>query len=273
MTSEPHIPLDPADPDRIRTTFGSIARRYDLANHLLSLGIDRSWRRRAVKLTAPSPADTLLDMCCGTGDFAFAFARAGVASITGCDFSEEMIQLAQTKQQRFTRTNKTSNTHFQWKVADCSAADFADCSFDIISCAFGIRNMADLRKSLAEMHRLLKPSGRLCILEFTLPRNPIVRAVYLLYFKYILPLAGGLISGRFSAYRHLASSVCKWHANVDLPAQLQNAGFTDIRTTPLSLGIAAACTATRSASAHDSRLSSFPHPSHLSPTKQINNPH
>ena len=221
--------------ESVKNVFNSIAFRYDLANHLLSFGTDYRWRRTAVKMTNPAKDDHLLDMCCGTGDLSFAFAKAGIAKITGADFSPEMIELAKHKQ-----TKRTfPDTEFNWTVTDCTATDFDPESFDIISCAFGIRNMADLHKGLTEIHRLLKPAGRACILEFTLPPNPLVRPAYLIYFRYLLPLIGGLVTGKFKAYKYLADSVRKWDAEVDLTQELKNAGFTKVTTKPLSLGIAA----------------------------------
>jgi demethylmenaquinone methyltransferase/2-methoxy-6-polyprenyl-1,4-benzoquinol methylase len=130
-------------------------------------------------------------------------------------------------------------------VGDCTATDFEDGSFDIISCAFGVRNMANPQKGLREMHRLLRPGGRACILEFTLPKNLLIRALYMVYFRWILPLIGGVISGKLSAYRYLADSVCKWAEEVDLAGQLKEAGFDSVEVRPLSFGIAALYLAVR----------------------------
>jgi demethylmenaquinone methyltransferase/2-methoxy-6-polyprenyl-1,4-benzoquinol methylase len=221
--------------EKVKNVFNSIAFRYDLANHLLSFGTDYRWRRIAVKMTNPAKDDHLLDMCCGTGDLSFSFAKAQTPKITGADFSPEMIELARQKQ------NKRSfpQTEFNWTVADCTATGFDPESFDIISCAFGVRNLADLPKGLTEMHRLLTPAGRACILEFTLPKNPLVKFAYLLYFRYLLPLIGGLITGKLAAYKYLADSVQKWDSDIDLPTELKNAGFQQVTTKPLSFGIAA----------------------------------
>jgi demethylmenaquinone methyltransferase/2-methoxy-6-polyprenyl-1,4-benzoquinol methylase len=179
-------------------------------------------------------------MCCGTGDLAFSFAAgpAKLKKITGCDLSPEMVELAKEKQKQL-RSEK-SLPEFEWAVADCTATDFENESFDIISCAFGVRNMENLPNGLTEMHRLLRPGGRACILEFSLPKGMLMRWVYLIYLNWILPLLGGIISGRFSAYRYLAKSVKQWSQTVDLQAELKNAGFNSVVTKKLSLAVVTA---------------------------------
>ncbi|RKY08623.1 MAG: dimethylmenaquinone methyltransferase [Planctomycetota bacterium] len=220
--------------------FGGIARRYDLANHVLSCGVDFYWRRAAAAMAAPGAGDRVLDMCCGTGDFAFAFARAraDTGRITGCDFSPEMIELAGIKESKFKRRRKYAAVAMDWRVCDCAATEFETESFDIVSCAFGVRNMADLSAGLEEMYRLLRPGGRVCILDFSLPKNAVIRAAYLPYFRWILPVLGGLISGDYSAYRYLAESVRRWDRQVDIAALLHKAGFREVVARPLTSGIA-----------------------------------
>ena len=239
MSSPEHNETETERSQRVRTVFGSIARRYDLANHVLSFGVDFRWRWIAVAMTNPAKDDRLLDMCCGTGDLAFAFGRGGVGHVTGCDFSAEMVELAKIKQDKLGRRNKTGDAVFEWQVGDCTATEFEDGSFDIISCAFGVRNMANLQKGLREMHRLLRPGGRVCILEFTLPKNLLVRALYMVYFRWVLPLIGGIISGKLGAYRYLADSVCRWDREIDLAGELTAAGFERVEVKPLSFGISA----------------------------------
>jgi len=226
----------------VNRLFGSIATKYDLANHVLSLGIDNLWRKKSVRLTRPAKEDRLLDMCSGTGDFAMAFAKSenGPGEITCCDFSGEMLAGAEVK---FAKLNAKSNVSFS--VQDCTATDLAESSFDIISCGFGVRNMADLDKGLGEMKRLLKPGGKVCILEFTLPKNPIIRFGYLAYFRFVLPLIGGMLTGDIGAYRYLVSSVREWDKDVDLPKRLEAAGFKMKSAEPVSLGIACIYTAHR----------------------------
>ena len=223
---------------QLGAVFGGIASRYDLANHVLSCGVDFCWRRTAVAMAAPGTGDRLLDMCCGTGDFAFAFARAGAGRITGCDFSSKMIELAGIKERKFKRRTKYADLVMDWQVCDCTATEFESESFDIVSCAFGVRNIADLSAGLKEMYRLLRPGGRVCILEFSLPKNVVIRAVYLPYFRWILPVLGGLISGDYGAYRYLAESVRRWDRQVDMGAELHKTGFCEVVVRPLTFGIA-----------------------------------
>ncbi|MBE0537211.1 MAG: bifunctional demethylmenaquinone methyltransferase/2-methoxy-6-polyprenyl-1,4-benzoquinol methylase UbiE [Phycisphaerae bacterium] len=229
---------------KVRDIFGRIAPRYDLANHVLSLGIDFHWRKKAVRLMQPLAGRRVLDMCCGTGDLTLAFTRAG-ANVVGCDFSPDMVELAALKETRLRARGKLPDTPITWRIDDCTATGFDAQSFDIVSCAFGVRNMADHSAGVAEMHRLLRPGGTVCILEFSLPTNPIVRAAYLTYFRWIMPLVGGLITGRTAAYRYLRDSVRKWHENVDLAAELRSAGFENIQAAPLTLGITTLYRATR----------------------------
>ena len=195
------------------------------------MGIDKLWRKKASQLTAPSPDDILIDMCCGTGDFAAAFTKLQIppASITACDFSEEMILAAQKKMGALPITFATE---------DCTATTYSDNSFDIATCAFGARNLADLDKGIGEMHRLLKANGKVCILEFSLPKFKPIRLLYLAYFIYILPILGWIITGDLPAYKYLVSSVRKWDKEIDLPKKLSEHGFEMKFEKPVSFGIA-----------------------------------
>jgi len=227
------------DSEKISGMFDGIAGRYDLANHLLSGGVDFLWRRLAVKLAGVKKSDAVLDMCCGTGDLAFCFAKNSEAEkVVGCDFSEEMVRLAKLKDERFAKKRKFEDTSFEWAVGDCTATSYADESFDVISCGFGVRNMSDLDRGLGEMRRLLKVGGRVCVLEFTLPECSILRPVYLLYLRYVLPILGAIITGEHSAYRYFADSIVKWDAKVDLEKSLEAAGLEKVTVKPLSKGIA-----------------------------------
>lgn len=215
----------------IQNLFGSISGRYDLANHVLSMGVDIHWRNLSARLLRPADNNKLLDMCCGTGDFAAAFEKMQncPAEIIGCDFSAEMVQAAQ---------NKYHNTQVQFSVQDCTETNFDDCSFDLISCGFGVRNFTNLDKGLAEMYRLLKVGGKVCILEFSLPKFKPIRWLYLAYFKYILPIIGGIIAGDFAAYRYFVNSVIHWDSKVDLKEKLEKKGFKMQLQKPLTFGIA-----------------------------------
>lgn len=224
---------------KISGMFDRIASRYDLANHLLSGGVDFLWRRLAVRLAGPKTGDVVLDMCCGTGDLAFCFAaRSEVSKVVGCDFSGEMVRLARQKEQKLAKKGKFGDTEFEWNVADCTATSYQSESYDIISCGFGVRNMDDLDAGLAEMHRLLKTGGRACIIEFTLPKNALFRPMYLFYLRYILPIFGAIITRKLSAYRYFADSIVKWDRDVDLSKSLKAAGLEKVTVKPLSKGIA-----------------------------------
>jgi demethylmenaquinone methyltransferase / 2-methoxy-6-polyprenyl-1,4-benzoquinol methylase len=219
--------------------FNGIANRYDLANHILSAGTDIRWRKIAARLTNPDTNDKVLDMCCGTGDLAISFAKLvpTPAEIIGLDFSEEMINHAGVK---YTSSSKNRNyeTKIRFSVQDCTSTNFADASFDIISCGFGIRNFTDLDKGLNEMARLLKTNGKTCIIEFSLPKIGFLRLLYLAYFKYILPILGGIITGDFSAYRYFVKSVIDWDKNINLTEKLTRHGFEILTIKPLTFGIA-----------------------------------
>ena len=226
--------------NKIRRLFCEIAGSYDLANHLLSLGSDIRWRKKAARAINLQPGEEVLDMCCGTGALTNAFVKeqAELKRIIGCDFSNVMIELARKKQEELMKKSKPGFENIQWQEVDCSATGLEDNSFDVVSCALGLRNMVDLKAALKEMRRVLRENGRVCILEFSLPCNVLMRWGYLLYFKFVLPLIGGLISGKFGAYRYLVNSVRKWDSEVDLASELKQAGFGDVQVRPLSLGIA-----------------------------------
>jgi demethylmenaquinone methyltransferase / 2-methoxy-6-polyprenyl-1,4-benzoquinol methylase len=224
---------------QIKTIFDTIARRYDLANRLLSMGTDSCWRRKAVQLSAPASGQALLDMCCGTGDLVFGFMKAQphLKMITGCDFSDEMISLSEKKQARISTLPKTE-TAINWLRRDCLETGLEDETFDIVSCAFGVRNMTNLQKGLTEMYRLVKRGGKICILEFSLPGNTAIRLVYLFYFRFILPVFAALITGRLKEYKYLVTSVMKWHEHINLPNELLQIGFAEVTEYKHSFGLA-----------------------------------
>jgi demethylmenaquinone methyltransferase/2-methoxy-6-polyprenyl-1,4-benzoquinol methylase len=177
----------------VREMFGRIAPRYDLLNHLLSLDVDKTWRRRVAKQYSAILHDAnarVLDLCCGTGDLAFAFRKEAPqgAAITGSDFVPEMLVRARAKA-------AASGAKVNFVEADALALPFADGSFDLVSCAFGFRNLANYERGLLEIHRVLKPGGAVAILEFAEPRGRVFGALYRIYFRRILPRLGGWISG------------------------------------------------------------------------------
>jgi len=210
----------------VREMFGRIAPRYDLLNHLLSLDIDKVWRRRVARKFSSllrDPHAKVLDLCCGTGDLAFAFRKEAPvgAEIIGSDFVPEMLVRAREKA-------SAARAAVEFVEADALALPFADSAFDLVSCAFGFRNLANYERGLQEIRRVLKPGGSAAILEFSEPRGKLFGALYRFYFRNVLPRLGGLISGNSSAYTYLPRSVSKFPSPEDLKAQFEQAGFSAV---------------------------------------------
>jgi demethylmenaquinone methyltransferase/2-methoxy-6-polyprenyl-1,4-benzoquinol methylase len=211
---------------RVQEMFGRIAPRYDLLNHLLSLDVDKIWRRRvARKFSAAlrNPNARILDLCCGTGDLAFALRREAQtgAEIIGSDFVPEMLIRARAKA-------SAAGAAVEFVEADALHLPFPDASFDLVTCAFGFRNLANYERGLQEIRRVLKPGGAAGILEFAEPPGKLFGALYRFYFRHILPRLGGLISGNSSAYAYLPSSVSKFPPPEELNSQFERAGFADV---------------------------------------------
>lgn len=206
-------------------SFNLIARRYDLLNRVLSFGIDRYWRSRVVSLLPNRQNLHALDVATGTGDLALSMARknTNVIGVTGVDIADDMLSIGREKIDHAGFSAMIDLQH-----GNAENLHFKDASFDVVTIAFGLRNVRDKTQALFEMKRVLKPGGRLMVLEFSIPRNPIIRALYLFYFRHILPRVGGWISGDYEAYRYLNASVEKFDASV----------LSDMRAIPLSFGIA-----------------------------------
>jgi demethylmenaquinone methyltransferase/2-methoxy-6-polyprenyl-1,4-benzoquinol methylase len=227
----------------IRDMFDKIAPRYDLLNRLLSLGIDRRWRRFAVRQLAVPKDGMVLDIATGTGDVALEIARQTETSvkIVGSDFTQGMLVLGR---------DKIADSAYRDRIvlvnAPCEAMPHPDGIFDGITIAFGIRNVVDRQQGLREMARVLKPGGRAAILEFATPRNRLFRAVYYFYFLRVLPWLGGLLSQR-SAYQYLPDSVLEFPDRETFKGMMEQAGFVDVRIHDLTGGIAAVHVGTRAA--------------------------
>lgn len=225
---------------RVRQMFGEIAGRYDLLNHLLSLGVDVYWRRRTVRLAPPRGAAPLLDVCTGTGDLALAYARAAreASAVVGSDFTPQMLHLAMRKAERESMRRRVQ-TPLAFVLADAQALPFADDQFQIVSVAFGLRNVADPRRGLREMVRVCRPGGRVVVLEFSQPRNRLFGAIYRFYFRHVLPRVGQWISGsRLDAYRYLPASVGEFPCGAELASLLRECGLREVQYRPLTCGIA-----------------------------------
>jgi demethylmenaquinone methyltransferase/2-methoxy-6-polyprenyl-1,4-benzoquinol methylase len=216
-------------PDAVRTMFDRIAPVYDLMNRVMTAGLDGRWRRLTAQAVV-GRGDRVLDACCGTGDLALADERAG-GRVVGLDFSERMLERARRK-----------SGSVEWVRGDLLELPFEDASFDAATVGFGVRNVADLERSLRELRRVLRPGGRLGILEITTPRGPL-RLFYRLWFDAIVPLLGKLLRGG-SAYTYLPASVRRFPAPGDLAALLERAGFGDVSFRLLAGGIVALHTGT-----------------------------
>ena len=211
---------------RVQEMFGRIAPRYDLLNHLLSLDVDKIWRRRVAhrfRSVLRDPNAGVLDLCCGTGDLAFALRKVAPmgAEIIGSDFVPEMLIRARAKA-------ATAGAAVEFVESDALHLPFADASFDLVTCAFGFRNLANYERGLQEILRVLKPGGAAGILEFAEPPGKLFGAFYRFYFRHILPRLGGLISGNSSAYTYLPSSVSRFPPPEELKSQFERAGYVEV---------------------------------------------
>jgi len=220
--------------EKIQQMFGTIAPRYDLLNRMLSFGIDRRWRKKAVRLLKYREGARILDVATGTGDVALEIARTTPPSvkITGADFCREMVDLGQIKVARSPYAGR-----IDFKVAPCEDLPFPNETFDSITIAFGIRNVVDRKLGLAEMWRVLRPGGRLIILEFSTPRAQLFRQIYYFYFRRLLPVIGGLFS-KFDAYKYLPDSVLEFPSHEEFAAMIEEAGFQSVHVRELTFGIA-----------------------------------
>jgi len=220
----------------VRGMFGRVAPRYDFLNHLLSMNIDRWWRARTVSRVShvlSKPGARVLDICCGTGDLMLALkAKGKSATVYGSDFCHPMLVAARRKvEQRRVRA-----ALFE---ADALGLPVADQSFDVITVAFGFRNLANYQYGFEELLRILKPGGLAAILEFSTPPNALLARLYAFYSRNILPTIGGMISGSKDAYTYLPESVRKFPGAVDLARQMRGAGFANVRFERMTGGIVA----------------------------------
>jgi len=220
---------------RVREMFAAIAARYDLLNHLLSGNIDRRWRRLVAKTleeTLASPDARVLDVACGTGDLSLTLFESGEARILGIDFCRPMLAIGAAK---------VSRCGFALPFVEGDALDlpFADRSFEAATIAFGLRNLTSVSAGVKELLRVLKPGGKVAVLEFSKPVTPLLRSLFGFYFTKLLPLFGGLISGSKSAYRYLPDSVSRFPDQNELSNLMTQAGFEDVSFQNLTGGIAA----------------------------------
>jgi demethylmenaquinone methyltransferase/2-methoxy-6-polyprenyl-1,4-benzoquinol methylase len=217
---------------RIGRMFDDISPTYDLLNHMLSMSMDVRWRERMIDELGPSEGEDVLDIATGTGDMAVLASLRSGCSVVGVDLSRNMLEVAVEKWGK-----KVGSGSFPAIQGDALHLPLKDGSFDKAMVSFGIRNMTDIGGFLDEMHRVLRPEGRLAILEFSVPRYPLVRQVYLAYLTRILPFVGGLQSGNRTAYKYLSASILKFPSPESMEILFQEKGFWVERSLPQTLGV------------------------------------
>jgi demethylmenaquinone methyltransferase/2-methoxy-6-polyprenyl-1,4-benzoquinol methylase len=218
---------------QVEQMFDNIAPKYDFLNHFLSLGIDKLWRKKAIRILSGYKTDSILDVATGTGDFAVAAAKLNPRKIIGFDLSEQMLSVGRDKVDRLGLKDL-----IEFRKGDSEAMPFSNGQFDAITVAFGVRNFENLENGLKEFYRVLTDDGVAIILEFSKPRYFPMKQFYLFYFFKILPFIGGLVSKDSSAYAYLPASVMAFPDDLKFISVLQNAGFSNCRQVRLTFGIA-----------------------------------
>lgn len=215
--------------------FDRIAPRYDVLNRLLSFRRDVAWRRSMARFLPEREGLDLLDLATGTGDQLLSLLDHSkrIKRVTGVDMAERMLDIGRDKIKA-----RGLQDRVQMRTGDATAIPAADANFDVVTISFGIRNVVDTSRGLAEIYRVLRPGGRALVLEFSTPENPLFRPIYLLYLRHILPLVGGILSGDIKAYKYLNRTIETFPSGDAFCALMRQAGFQATRANPLSLGIA-----------------------------------
>lgn len=240
MTAEGPAPASkpaPGQPtaEKVRGIFGNIAARYDLLNLLMSFGVDRHWRRVTVRLAGLTPESEALDLCAGTGDLTLALASQGrPAAVTGTDFVPEMLEVAERKLARYDGSADVS-----FSIADAQDLPFPDARFDVVTVAFGVRNLPDRAANFREVLRVLRPGGRYLILEFSTPPNRLFRGLVRMYDRVVVPFLGGLVAGDRASYQYLNDSILAFPDQEALAVELRAAGFSAVSWSDLTGGVVA----------------------------------
>jgi ubiquinone/menaquinone biosynthesis methyltransferase len=214
----------------VRRLFGTIADRYDFITRFLSFGRDRHWKVRLVELAAIRPGANVLDLACGTGDIAFEAARRG-ARVIGLDITPRMIELARAKPE--------STDQLSWMVGDMTALPVTATSFDVITTGYGLRNVPDLPRALAEIHRVLRPGGLMCSLDFNRPESALMRGVYLVYLTMVGSALGWILHRDPDTYRYIPASIRRYPGARGVVRMMQAAGFSDAKYIPVLGGFMA----------------------------------
>jgi demethylmenaquinone methyltransferase / 2-methoxy-6-polyprenyl-1,4-benzoquinol methylase len=209
---------------KVNDLFATIARRYDLINDLQSFGLHRLWKRRVVQLAHIKPGDRALDLCCGTGDLTLALAQQGTAT-TGLDFSQPMLEVAAQRQ----RNLKSQISNLKFIQGDAQQVPFPDCSFDIVTVGYGLRNLTSWERGLDEMFRVAKPGARLIVLEFGKPANALWRALYFAHLRCSVPLIGLMFCGNASAYAYILESLKHYPAQLAVAERMHGLKLTNVR--------------------------------------------
>lgn len=226
--------------EQVAEMFNDIAGKYDFLNHLLSMGIDRGWRKKAIAEIAQISPERILDVATGTGDLAIAASRIGPKKITGIDIAGQMLEVGRKK-----IAQKNLQHMITLQKGDSEALPFATGEYDAVICAYGVRNFENLEAGLKEMSRVMRTGGRLAILEFSRPKGFPVKQVFSFYFKYILPALGKLVSKHSRAYTYLNESAMVFPEGKIFCQTLERCGFKNAKARPLTLGVTTLYTATK----------------------------
>jgi len=221
--------------DQVQGLFTAIASRYDLINDVQSLGLHRLWKRRVVDLASVSPGDRALDVCCGTGDIAWELAGRG-AQVVGLDLCGPMLAIAERRLDHKVRSSRSRPAGYalpQFSLGDATALPFPDDSFEVVTAGYGLRNLADWRQGLCQMQRVARPGGRLVVLDFGRPRNPVWRAIYMAHLRLVVPVLGLAFCGKLRAYAYISRSLRHYPAQQGLEQAMQEIGLQEVSTVNL----------------------------------------
>lgn len=232
-TVKPYNEADQSKKAEVKHMFNAIAQRYDFLNHFLSLGIDKGWRKKAIKTLADMPSPRLLDVATGTADMAIMANKMLKCNVVGTDLSAGMLEVGRQKVEALGKSAEIT-----LREADSEELPFGDAEFDAITVAFGVRNYENLDKGLGQMARVLRRGGRMVVLEFSRPTRFPFKQIYMFYFRHVLPLMGGLVSKDRRAYEYLPESVLAFPCGADFEAHMRLAGIEPIKRISLTLGVA-----------------------------------